>query len=219
MVLISKVIELAGQRFGKLVVIRKDRQDKWNRWEWLCRCDCGSEVVVKSNNLRTGNSQSCGCEKRVLGKTVIDITGQRFGRLTVLGRDMTKVAEGKTFWVCECDCGNTLSVFKGHLTTGHTVSCKKKGAHTESDSWRHRVWADSVKEFHDHTCQKCGKFSSGKEIHAHHILSFTAHENLRYDVGNGACLCEECHKRFHKELGVMRNTREDFYRWLAKEGV
>jgi hypothetical protein len=49
-----------GQRFGRLEVIREaDRHG--GRRHFLCRCDCGTEVVVSLSNLRTGNSTSCGC--------------------------------------------------------------------------------------------------------------------------------------------------------------
>lgn len=56
-------IELAGRRFGRLTVIRQS--DKYTvRPEWVCRCDCGSEVTVKGECLRTGGTRSCGCLKK-----------------------------------------------------------------------------------------------------------------------------------------------------------
>ena len=47
-----------GQRFGKLVTIKE-----LNRKNWLCKCDCGSEIVVNTYNLVKGATQSCGCVK------------------------------------------------------------------------------------------------------------------------------------------------------------
>ena len=61
----SKCIDLTGKQFGRLVAIKKTQPriqpsgQKVTRW--LCRCDCGKEVVVDFGNLRTGNTQSCGC--------------------------------------------------------------------------------------------------------------------------------------------------------------
>lgn len=52
-----------------------------------------------------------------------DLSGQRFGRLLVLGFDCI---QGKTSrWICSCDCGNTTSVFRSSLVkqTGGTRSC------------------------------------------------------------------------------------------------
>ena len=57
-------IDLTGHRFGRLVVIREYGRSKDRQIMWLCRCDCGGEVVVTSCNLRSGNTQSCGCLQR-----------------------------------------------------------------------------------------------------------------------------------------------------------
>ena len=57
---------------------------------------------------------------------LIDLTGQKFGRLTVLYRDKEMEQEkhnGTTFWRCECDCGNETSVAAGSLKGGRTNSC------------------------------------------------------------------------------------------------
>lgn len=53
---------------------------------------------------------------------LIDRTGERFGRLTVLaraGRNKLK----KVLWNCQCDCGKTVAVVSGSLATGNTTSC------------------------------------------------------------------------------------------------
>lgn len=56
------VIDLAGKRFGKLVVIsRSTNAGKSPRW--LCKCDCGKEVVRYGSSLTCGDSYSCGCIK------------------------------------------------------------------------------------------------------------------------------------------------------------
>lgn len=53
-------LDLTGQRFGKLVVIRED--GKLGQYTaWLCRCDCGNEKRVRTNTLRAGSTKSCGC--------------------------------------------------------------------------------------------------------------------------------------------------------------
>lgn len=57
----GKFVDLTGQRFGNLTVIERRGSDKYKNALWLCKCDCGNEVLIKSNNLRTGNSSSCGC--------------------------------------------------------------------------------------------------------------------------------------------------------------
>ena len=52
----------------------------------------------------------------------IDLTGQRFGRLTLLNR-AENTPGGKTRFRCKCDCGNESVVQGTHLRSGHTESC------------------------------------------------------------------------------------------------
>ena len=54
-------IDLTGQRFGRLVAVRDAGYAKNNIRVWECRCDCGNAVFVTVNNLRSGNTKSCGC--------------------------------------------------------------------------------------------------------------------------------------------------------------
>lgn len=55
-------LELVGQRFGLLTVIKYQGQDpKRKNSLWLCVCDCGNESVVNGHGLRRGDYQSCGC--------------------------------------------------------------------------------------------------------------------------------------------------------------
>lgn len=60
----GKFIDLTGKRFGKLVVLRKYDKYKNGQWKWLCKCDCGRQVVVGSCSLRIGETVSCGCHNR-----------------------------------------------------------------------------------------------------------------------------------------------------------
>lgn len=51
----------------------------------------------------------------------LDITGQRFGKLVALKK--VKSRSGKTYWLCQCDCGNQKEIQTTHLTSGVTTSC------------------------------------------------------------------------------------------------
>lgn len=54
--------DLTGKRFGKWVVIGSPTLDtRSNAYKWLCKCDCGTERMVRSNNLVMGGSTCCGC--------------------------------------------------------------------------------------------------------------------------------------------------------------
>ena len=58
-----KKIDLTGQRFGRLTAIKRAYVDKDHESFWLCKCDCGNEVVVGIGCLNSGNTQSCGCSR------------------------------------------------------------------------------------------------------------------------------------------------------------
>lgn len=59
----SVMLDLTGQRFGRLTVLSFTDIRQGNA-RFLCHCDCGNKRIVLGNNLRTGNSQSCGCLHR-----------------------------------------------------------------------------------------------------------------------------------------------------------
>lgn len=56
-----KRLEMAGMRFGKLVVTEPVGKTKTGGILWLCKCDCGNEVTVQSSYLKNGHTKSCGC--------------------------------------------------------------------------------------------------------------------------------------------------------------
>lgn len=57
--------DLTSQKFGRLLVIKKtEKRTKSYIAIWLCRCDYGNLVEVRSDNLKSGNSKSCGCLDR-----------------------------------------------------------------------------------------------------------------------------------------------------------
>jgi len=56
----SDLIDLSGQRFGRLTVLERTSARRTEA-RWLCRCDCGKTVVVRGHMLRRGDTRSCGC--------------------------------------------------------------------------------------------------------------------------------------------------------------
>lgn len=75
----SRHRDLQGQKFGRLTVIREHHKES-EKYYWLCKCDCGNEVIVNASNLTSGNSKSCGCynsEKREETKTTHGMYGTR----------------------------------------------------------------------------------------------------------------------------------------------
>lgn len=57
----EKILDLTGMRFGKLTVIRMEKLCRARTGaRWLCRCDCGAEILVKGTHLTHGQRTTCG---------------------------------------------------------------------------------------------------------------------------------------------------------------
>lgn len=59
-----KLLNLTGNRFGRLTVV--NRAPRTYQTMWACVCDCGKKLSVSGANLRTGHTQSCGCLREEL---------------------------------------------------------------------------------------------------------------------------------------------------------
>jgi len=115
--------DIAGQRFGMLVAVRRMPSEK-ARTMWLCKCDCGGEKIAEKQALKNGRVRSCGClRQRALGAPYKDIAGQTFGRLTAIEPTKRRDCKGSVYWRCKCSCGNEAEVTEDSLINGNTVSC------------------------------------------------------------------------------------------------
>lgn len=61
-----KIIDLTGQRFGRLIVLSRTNNDSQGKPRWICKCDCGAETTVASADLKKKGrgTKSCGCLAR-----------------------------------------------------------------------------------------------------------------------------------------------------------
>lgn len=114
--------DIVGRRFGKLIVSKLLEEKKYNETAYLCECDCGEETTATRSQLTGGRKKSCGCLRKESPPNAIDITGQRFGMLTVRGRS-GKTDNDNALWLCRCDCGETTKAMGTTLRRGEIVSC------------------------------------------------------------------------------------------------
>lgn len=119
-------VDLLGQKFGFLTVIRKlEERTKGRKVQWECQCDCGNntKVITTTDHLRSGHTKSCGCYhvQRTIETKRKDLANQKFGKLLVLNYNYTK--DNRAYWNCLCDCGKNTIVEANNLTSGHTKSC------------------------------------------------------------------------------------------------
>jgi hypothetical protein len=104
--------DIKGMRFGRLTVLERAENNKHGQARWLCLCDCGSETIVGSGNLSSGNTMSCGCLHREGLITRNTVHGECHSRLYDIWAGMkTRVSNpgrkefacygGKGITVCE----------------------------------------------------------------------------------------------------------------------
>ena len=69
----GKLINLLGQKFGRLTVIERLENNKYNNARWLCECECGTLTSAITSELKNGKVKSCGClkiDKLKIGKKI-----------------------------------------------------------------------------------------------------------------------------------------------------
>lgn len=126
--------DLTGQVFGRLTVIEQVEDyvspSGGRSAMWSCQCSCGNpeRKITLGTNLTRGLTQSCGCysKEQTSKRKLIDLTGQKFGRLTVIKRSPNDyIHKGKIYprWDCICDCGTHVEVVGDELRSGNTKSC------------------------------------------------------------------------------------------------
>lgn len=109
--------DIVGRKFGKLTVIEKtDERYVDGSVLYLCKCECGKEIKSTSSRLKSGHIKACGDPIH----QVEDLTGKKFGRLTVASYAGRK--NNKTYWNCTCECGNNAVADSYALKNGSIVS-------------------------------------------------------------------------------------------------
>lgn len=127
--------DLTGKRFGLLTVIGVGEDyvspSGKHRKRWLCQCDCGNIKSIQPGALIYGKARSCGCQQKKLAsenakkyayKRALDITGERFGKLTAI-ECVGHVEKSGYLWRCKCDCGNETVQLVKCLRSGNVKSC------------------------------------------------------------------------------------------------
>lgn len=154
---------------------------------------------------------------------MIDRTGKKFGKLTVLFRYYKPDGKTTQRWGVICDCGNKCDVSSTTLRRSNpkcpncvkeyrrkvaSEMCKKRIGE-KHPNWnfdlsekkrnisrtRMAPVREAVFERDNYTCRRCG--NRGTILNAHHIEPWYSNKELRYEYSNLITLCDTCHKEYH----------------------
>ena len=198
-----KILNLTGQTFGRLTVIGPDPNKK--RY-WLCRCVCGNTLSTFSGNLTRGLTKSCGCLNKELAseRNLMDLTGKKFGRLTVIERSPDNSKNGQPKWICKCDCGKITTVGGWNLRSGQTRSC---GCLSKE------VSGERIKELHKKFPNHV-EYNSPEELTLARVRNsmmqrcYNPNNKSHYRYGErGITICDE-----------WRNSTREFIDWALSHG-
>jgi len=234
-----RFIDLTGEKFGKLTVIKLDHMHKKNGSYWQCSCDCGSDKIsiISGKNIRNKKVLSCGCLVRENGyKDRDNLLGETFGNLTVFDFEIN--SKHNLIWLSTCSCGNSKIVrcVGASLKNGDFKSCgcvrRKRLGFGESafnrvyDTYKRRALQKnrsfelSKEEFKNLTsknCYYCGIEPqqiavSAKRGYGNYIYNGIDRVNseVGYEDGNVVPCCGQCN--------VAKNnySQMDFYKWITR---
>ncbi len=233
----AKKLDLIGQKFGKLTVISTAGHligRKKTTRAWLCQCECGNTTVVGTNELTGGNTTTCGCGHS------IDETGNRYGRLLVIGRGDKPNGQGAS-WLCRCDCGKEFVTRGSALRSGVSASCgcsateKLRAAimlpegvaamnqiirRTKSNAlergYEYNLSREQLIELMGQDCHYCGAKPSNRSRHPEQNGEFIYNgidrvDNSKgYDMSNVVPCCKHCN------IAKRDRSASDFLKWIEQ---
>lgn len=233
----TKTKSLLNHRFGRLLVVerlgtREVGQTKQKKVFWKCQCDCGIIVEIGTGHLTSGHTKSCGCLKRDAGRAnALDITNQKFGKLTAMQKHRT---DGQPLsWECLCDCGNTTYTTASALRCGAVSSCGCKHKlptgeaafnvlyrsyqrSAKTRGIRFNLTKDEFRYFTKQHCTYCGVEPSSikhmKDINGDYVYTgIDRKDNSKgYTVENCTSCCKQCNS------AKSTQTYDEFVSWLQR---
>lgn len=138
----SYIYDITGKKFGKITVIKFIERPEKTESYWLCRCECGNEVILDKHtiNYKERVNTGCGCKKfgicsdnirsrkisgrreTFLKKAKKELIGKKFNKLEILDIVYNK-EKSRNEAICRCDCGNITKIETTRIKKYKVISC------------------------------------------------------------------------------------------------
>lgn len=200
----SESIDLTGKTFRDWIVIERANREEHRSGYWLCKCKCGNVRAVSGSRLIRKETHGCvNCRSTRIVSLAKDMVGQTFGFLTVIKLDAENKT-GRAKWICQCQCGNVVSVMGTNLRSKGTRSC---GCYIKLINSNHRLSRHPLYSRWKGINGRCNKKN---------------HDSYLYYGGRGISLYQEwCYEKYNGPANNMGAI--NFIRWAesqaAKQGI
>lgn len=195
---------------------------------YVCECNCGKQFSLRSTQINMDiNNPNCLyiiCNHLNKDKYI----GKTFGNMKIISSDGfdDRYKRKRLKYLCKClRCGKSnsrvIELIKKHNFHCNNIGCKpfgkeskkyKNGSdHISRGSADHKLWTKQILNNGNFKCIVC---NINKKLKAHHLNGWHWCKNERFDLKNGVCICDFCHKSFHNKYGNSNNTKEQFQEFL-----
>lgn len=189
---------------------------------------CGHESTVSFDELKNAKSVTLRCRKcQKINHYDLEDVKRIFEEngCKLLSTDY-RISDDRLEYIAQC--GHKASIKFSKFLTGQGRKCKKCCKPSGKDHWKFdenlteddrkardfqngeiRKFREMAFKRDNYTCQICHD-GKGGNLEAHHLESWDANIEKRFDLNNLVTLCKDCHKAFHKEYGFGNNTKTQY---------
>lgn len=224
-VTLDKVINVFNENGHTL--LSESYEGFYKKLKFLCKC--GREDSISYGVMKRGASckkcraeNSGGKKKESLESVKIYVESKGCKFLDkFIQKDKTRIK-----YICHC--GSLHEMYMCNFKKGyHCKECKRRGFQgknnhnfnpnlSEYDRLQlgryekgYKAWRLSLYRKYNYCCDICKK-PGDNDLNAHHLEGYMENPELRTDIENGVCLCENCHKDFHSLYGFGKNTKKQY---------
>lgn len=165
----GKIIDLVGQKFGRLIVIKFDAIKK-GRAHWLCICECGNEKIVASGDLRSGHTKSCGCFRKELSIERLTTHGMCSTRIHQIWENIRRRCNDannqdyKSYGdrgITYCEEWNSFEVFYKDMKEGYSDNLTIDRINNDGDYCKENCrWATATEQANNRRTNKLLQYES-----------------------------------------------------------